>query len=293
MNNQFMKLDEKNINVNYQPTPQEYEKAMAEYKLEINYARMLDKKVAIITGASYGIGYEIARVYAQHGARLIIVSRTLSKLDAAAEKIRKEFPDADIRTFAADVANKEKTYELFDMVKKEYGRLDILVNNAATGGQWRAETFTDEVLDFNLELNLKGPMRYCREALKIMLPQHYGRVINVGSVNSVRPLCGSVYAAAKGGLENFTLQAAIRCVGTGVTFNSLCPGFTLTPLAMGTVNGTQTPPEFDQVDIVKTRSQRNVPTFAINQAHLALFLGSDMAEAIQGQTIVCDNGQYL
>lgn len=289
----LMKLDENYINQNYQPTAEELQEELKNHTASINYARMLDGKVAIITGASYGMGYDMARLYAQHGARLIVTARNLKKLENAAEQIRKEIPDADIYAFAADTTDVEKTAELFEFVKKNYGRLDILVNNAAVGGQWRSDTFPDDILDWCTEINLKGPLRYCREALKIMLPQHYGRIVNVSSVNAVRPLCGAVYSSTKGALNTFTISTAIRCVGTGVTCNALCPGFTLTPMGFQTTNNELAPAGQDMVPILRAKSVRNVPVFPMDQANLALFLGSDMSAGLTGQIIVCDNGQYL
>lgn len=290
----LVNLDENLMNVSYQPSVEELQNELAQQAFSLDYSRMLAGKVCLVTGASYGIGYEISRLFAQHGARLIVVSRNSEKLESAAAKIREEVPDADIRVYAADTVDAQKTYALFELIEAEYGRLDVLVNNAATGGHWRVDTFPDDVLDRTVELNLKAPMRYAREALKLMLPRHYGRIINVSSANGVRPLCGAVYTSTKGGLNNFTVNTAIRCVGTGVTSNAICPGFTLTPLAFGTVtDGQGAPPDQANTSILMSKTVRNTPVFPIDQANLALFLASDMARGITGQIIVCDNGQYL
>ena len=291
-----LNLDEHNINISRQPSPAEYAEAAESEKIQLNYARLLDGKVCLITGASYGIGQAVANLYAKHGARLIITARNQTKLEVAADQIRTEIPNADVFAVASDVCDREATLKLFATIKEKYGRLDILINNAGYGDQWRAEEVPDEVMDYIVDFNLKGPIRFCREALKIMLPQHYGRIINVSSVNGVRPMCGSVYGATKGGLNLLTKSIAIRCVGTGVTCNSLCPGFTVTPLALAQERGGDealAPAGKDMIPILHTRTVRNTPTFPIDQANLALFLGSDMSRAVTGQFIVCDNGSYL
>jgi len=291
-----LNLDENYVNINRQPSPDEYAKAAESENIQLNYGKLLEGKVAIITGASYGMGYAMAELYARHGARIIMIARTKAKLVVAADQIRAAVTGADLLPVASDVCNREATQKLFSDVKEKYGRLDILVNNAGMGDQWRPEEVPDDVMDYIVDLNLKGPIRYCREALKIMLPQNYGRIINVSSVNGIRSMCGSTYGSTKGGLNQLSKAIAIRCVGTGVTCNSLCPGFTVTPMSLDQEKGGDdglAPAGKDMVPILHTRTVRNVPTFPIDQANLALFLGSDMSRAITGQWIVCDNGQYL
>ncbi len=302
VNERLMRLNEENVNQSWQPTPDDYRAiAPAEEQLnfKINYAKLLDGKVCLVTGASDGMGYKIAEVYAQHGARLIITARRKEKLEAAADEIRKNVPGADIVTYPSDVMDVEATKALFAFIMEKYGRLDTIVNNAGGGDPARAETARDDEIDFYVDYNLKAPMRYCREALKIMLPQNYGNIVNVGSINGTRPLCGSIYSSAKGGLNTLTKSIAIRCVGTNVHVNALCPGFTVTPQALNQ-EGNKTPSgdgnaprSVDYLKILHARSVRNVPTFCVDQANLALFLGSDLSRCITGQVINCDNGQYL
>lgn len=294
----FKKLDENNINISWQPTADDYEKAVAaDDNIDINFSRILQDKVCVITGASDGMGYAMAKLYAQHGAKLIMTARRKEKLEAAAQSIRDAYDYATVDTFPADAGSSDGAKAVMSYVMEKYGRLDTLVNNAGRGDQYRADTMPDDMIDAMVDLNLKGPMYYCREALKIMIPQNYGNIVNVSSVNGVRPLCGAPYSAAKGGLNILTKSIALRCVGTGVHCNSLCPGFTVTPLSLCQENVGKgeglAPAGEDMIPILHKRSVRNVPTFPIDQAMLALFLGSDMSRAITGQVIVCDNGQYL
>ena len=302
VNEKLKRLNDDNINLSWQPTPDDYRAIAPEEEqlnFKINYAKLLDGKVCLVTGASDGMGYKMAEVYAQHGARLIMTARRKEKLEASAEEIRKNVPGADVTTYAADVMDVEATHQLFAWIMEKYGRLDTIVNNAGGGDPARAETARDDEIDFYVDYNLKAPMRYCREALKIMLKQNYGHIVNVSSINGTRPLCGSIYSSAKGGLNNLTKSIAIRCVGTNVNCNALCPGFTVTPQALNQ-ESNKTPSsdgkEARSVDYLTTlhaRSVRNVPTFCVDQANLALFLGSDLARCITGQVVNCDNGQYL
>lgn len=302
INKKFQRLNENYINQSWQPTAADYSAIQDEedsLNFRINYAKLLENKVCLVTGASYGMGYKMAEVYAQHGAILIITARNKEKLEAAAEQIRSKVPDANVTTYAADVMDPEATKALFAWIMEKFGRLDTLVNNAGAGDPYLPDTFDEEALNHFIDLNLKAPLRYCEEALHIMLKQDYGNIVNVSSINGTRPLCGAVYSAAKGGLNTWTKSVAIRCVGTNVHCNVLGPGFTITPLSLKQETGKtdlaggQKTHASDFLPILHTKSTRNVPTFQVDQAHLALFLGSDLSRCITGQIINCDNGQYL
>ena len=302
INEKLKSLNENYINQSWQPTVADYKEIAPEEDLinySFNYSRMVDGKVTNITGASDGMGFKMAELYAQHGAKVIMIARRAEKLEAAAQRIRDKFDYAEVYPYPSDIMDKEKTKEVFAWVKEKFGRLDVLVNNAGAGDPCIPETSDDELIDWYVDLILKAPMRYCREALKIMLPQNYGHIVNIGSINGTRPLCGSVYSGAKGGLNTWTKSIAIRCVGTNINCNAVCPGFTVTPLSLNQEsNATETGAakmarSVDYLPILHKKSTRNVPTFPIDQAHAALFFGSDLARCITGQVINVDNGQYL
>ena len=288
-------LDEHYINQNYHPSADAYVELLNNPEPDLNYGKLMDGKVCLVTGASYGMGYDMAELYAKHGGRLVITARGREKLEAAAQKIRERVPGAEVIAIPADACSKEDTEKLFSTILEKYGRLDTMLLNAGIGEGYRAETFPDDLLDVVVETNFKGPARYCRAALKIMLPQNYGNIVVVSSVNGVRPLCGTVYSSTKGALNTMVKNIAIRCVGTGVHINALCPGFTVTPASLAQESGDSfhAPAGEDNIGILHSHSVRNVPTVPADQANLALFLGSDMSRAVTGQVIVCDNGQYL
>ena len=259
----------------------------------------LEGKTAIITGGSFGIGYAIAEFYVKEGANVVITARGKAKLDKAVEEISKEAIISRIIGVQADVSSTESCKEVFAKTIEEFGRVDILVNNAGVGEQWRIDTIPDDVIDSTIAINFRGPIIYTREALKYMLPQKSGSIINVSSVNGVRPMCGSASSSTKGGVNMLTKNTAIRCVGTGVRCNSLCPGYTITPMSQTQEVGEGLAPAGkDMLPILHTRTVReseemHVACMPEDDANLAVFLASDRSKAITGQIITVDNGSYL
>lgn len=142
-------------------------------------SRMLAGKVAIITGASYGMGQTIAEVFAEEGASVVITARGQEKLDAVVARIQAKGGKAI--GVVADVCSTEDTKRVFEETLKAFGRLDILINNAGIGEQKVIDETDDDWMQYVMNTNLGGPMRYIyiREALKIFLPQNDGVIINI------------------------------------------------------------------------------------------------------------------
>jgi NAD(P)-dependent dehydrogenase (short-subunit alcohol dehydrogenase family) len=170
--------------------------------------KQLQDRVAIVTGASKGIGKAIARAFASEGAKVVIASRSRSELEAVASEIAGDggvaFPVATDVTVEPDVVN------LFRTAAHQHGRLDILVNNA--GMSLGVPTDQIPLSDWQkvIDTNLTGAFLCCREALKIMKPQNCGRIINIGSISSITPRPnGAAYAATKLALEGLTRSIAL------------------------------------------------------------------------------------
>jgi NAD(P)-dependent dehydrogenase (short-subunit alcohol dehydrogenase family) len=170
--------------------------------------KQLQDRVAIVTGASKGIGKAIARAFATEGAKVVIASRSRGELEAVASEIAGAggvaFPVATDVTVEADVVN------LFRTAAHRHGRLDILVNNA--GMSLGVPTDQIPLSDWQkvIDTNLTGAFLCCREALKIMKPQNCGRIINIGSISSITPRPdGAAYAATKLALEGLTRSIAL------------------------------------------------------------------------------------
>ena len=170
--------------------------------------QMLKDKVAIITGASYGMGQTMAELFAEEGAAVVITARGKEKLDAVVQGIRQKGGKAV--GVVADVCSTEDTRRVFETAVKEFGDVDILINNPGIGEQKMIDETDDEWMRFVMDTNLGGPMRYIREALKIFLPKNDGVIINISSVNGERPFCGATYTSTKGALNTLTKNVAMR-----------------------------------------------------------------------------------
>ena len=169
--------------------------------------QMLKGKVALITGASYGMGQTMAELFAEEGAAVALTARGRKKLDSVVEGIREKGGRAIGVT--ADVCSKEDTRRVFEEMVKAFGTLDILINNAGIGEQKMIDETEDDWMLYVMNTNLGGPMRYIKEALKIFLPKNDGVIINISSVNGARPFCGATYTSTKGALYS-TIMRAVR-----------------------------------------------------------------------------------
>jgi NAD(P)-dependent dehydrogenase (short-subunit alcohol dehydrogenase family) len=185
---------------------------------------LLRDKVAIVTGASSGIGRGIADIFANEGAKLVLAARNQTKLERARDELRSK-ERGPIIAVPTDVGDEKEVIALFERTKSEFGRLDILVNNAGTGVTAPIEETTLEMWRKTLDTNLTGPFLCTREALKIMKPQGGGRIINIGSISAQVPRPNSVaYACSKRGLAALTRSTALEGRSYGVVASCLHPG---------------------------------------------------------------------
>jgi NAD(P)-dependent dehydrogenase (short-subunit alcohol dehydrogenase family) len=252
---------------------------------------MLAGKTAIITGASYGIGYAVAHLFSDEGANVVLTARGQEKLDKVVEEIKAKGGNAI--GVVADAGSLEDCIKVFEATKKEFNDLDILVNNAGLGEMWAIDETEDDWMNYILNINVGGPIRYTREALKLFLPKNEGVIINVSSVNGKRPICGATYTASKGAVDTLTKNIAIRLCETNIRCNAIAPGVTETPAAAAWASGTQ--PGGDKM-LQYTDKYTNTslpPTKPMDQANACLFLASDMGKCVKGQVIQVCNGTFL
>jgi NAD(P)-dependent dehydrogenase (short-subunit alcohol dehydrogenase family) len=184
--------------------------------------RKLSGKVAMVTGASRGIGRGIAEALLREGAKVLLNGRNIESLQKTAAELR---AIGDVQTFAGDVAEENTVEGLFAEVLARFGRLDLLVNNAGAFDGGPLDSFSIEAWDRVLATNLRAPFLCMRAALAIMKKQLGGRIINIGSIASqrVRPE-SAAYAASKHGLWGLTQVAALEAREYGVTVCQLNPG---------------------------------------------------------------------
>ena len=147
--------------------------------------QMLAGKVAIISGASYGMGYTMAELFAKEGAKVVMTARGKEKLDAAVTELKKQ--GLDVTGVVADNKELSDVKKVIQTALDVYGDLDIVINNAAIGEQKMIDETDDEWLEHVYQTNVFGPFRFTREALKVFLPKNEGCIINISSVNGERP----------------------------------------------------------------------------------------------------------
>ena len=246
---------------------------------------MLNGKVAVITGASRGIGKAIAVSMAKEGATVVI---NYNGSKERAEEVKKEIEanGGKAGVYQCDVSDFAACEAFMKDVIKEYGRVDILVNNAGITRDGLLMAMTEEDFDQVLDTNLKGAFNCIRFCSRQMLKQKGGRIINMSSVSGVAGNAGQVnYAASKAGIIGMTKATAKELASRHITVNAIAPGFIETEMtdALG--------------DKVKEAAVGQIPlgTFGKPEdvANLAVFLASDKAAYITGQVIHVDGGMVM
>jgi NAD(P)-dependent dehydrogenase (short-subunit alcohol dehydrogenase family) len=190
----------------------------------------MSERVAIITGASSGIGAAIARGFAAAGIKTVLAARSVDKLEAIAAEIVAKGGTA--LACPTDVTQEPQVVRLFETAMAAYGRVDILVNNAGIADHIPTVDLTLAQWQRSIDVMLTGPFLCGREAMRVMMTQKRGRIINIGSVSSRRPRPDTIgYAAAKFGLHGLTQSMALDGRAHGITVSIIDPGVTESHLA--------------------------------------------------------------
>ena len=244
----------------------------------------LKNKVAVVTGASQGIGRETALALTEAGAKVVVAARSEEKLTALASAIAAAGGEA----FAVkmDVADAEQVKAGFKQVIEKFGRLDILVNNAAVTRDGLAMRMKKDDWDAVLQTNLTGAHLCIQQALPTMMKARAGRIINISSIVAQMGNAGQAnYVAAKAGLIGLTKAIAIEIASRGITVNAVAPGFIATPM-------TDVLP-----DKVKEELKVRIPLGRMGSARdvasAIVFLASDEAGYITGQVLSVNGGMHL
>jgi len=211
----------------------------------------LEGKVAIITGASKGIGKGIARAFAKEGARLVIASRNRENLNSTAAELQAQ--GTNVMVAPTDVTDEEQVIDLFNKTMQKFGRLDILVNNAGIFDGGPLEELSLETWQKVMNVNLTGPFLCSREAMKIMKNQNAGRIINIGSISAQMPrFNSSPYTTAKHGLVGLTKSIALEGRAFGVAASCLHPGNVATELRQASKELMDEEPMMTTEDVAMT-----------------------------------------
>lgn len=235
----------------------------------------LTGKVALITGATGGIGGAIAKKMKEAGATVVVSGRNIAKLNS-------EFDDSYIK-IPADLASEGAAVELIMATTEQAGRIDILINNAGITKDTLLMRMTDEQFDDVINTNLRSCFKMCRASIMPMMKQRFGRIINMASIIGAIGGPGQAnYAASKGGMIAMTKSIAAEVGSRGITANCIAPGFIKTPMT-------------DVLsDELKKSYLAQIPAGRFGEpediANACVFLASDEASYINGQTLHVNGG---
>jgi len=247
----------------------------------------LTGKIALVTGASRGIGESIAKLLTEQGAHVIVSSRKIDDCQAVADAILESGGSAE--ALACHVGSMEDITNTFATIRERHGRLDIMVNNAATNPYFGHILDTDlAAYNKTVEVNIRGYFFMSVEAGKLMKEQGGGAIVNTASVNALQPGdMQGIYSISKAAVVNMTKAFAKECGPLGIRVNALLPGLTKTRFA-GAL--------FDQEDIyqhVVTSIPMGRHAEADEMAGTVLYLVSDASSYISGECVVVDGGVTL
>jgi glucose 1-dehydrogenase len=255
-------------------------------------------RVAVITGSSKGIGKAIAMEFAKSGYSVVLNARTEEELKQSADDISKSIKDSNrVISIPGDISQEHVCVSLIESAVKQFGRIDVMVNNAGISGESKKiHELTEKDWDEVIDVNLKGTFLCTREAVRNMINNKsngQGRtdnysIINISSVHEQTPHPQSAqYAASKGGMELLTKTTALELADKGIRVNGIAPGAIATDMNKELLENLQK----------KEKKEQQIPVHRIGKpeeiAKVALFLASDDASYVVGTTIYADGGLTL
>ena len=246
----------------------------------------LEGKVAVITGATDGIGKAIALKFAKEGAKVMMVGRDEAKGRAALEKVRE---CGEAVYFKADVSNSSQVKKMVEETIQRYGRIDVLVNNAAVCPPGTVVNTSEELWDHIIDVNLKGVFLCSKYAIPHMQQNGGGAIVNIGSINSLMAMENeAAYDASKGGVLMLTKAIALDFAKANIRANCICPGAVETAMLQASLDVSPDPTKAREWITQKHPVRRTGRPEEI--AEVALFLATDASSFITGATIPVDGG---
>ncbi|WP_282920448.1 SDR family NAD(P)-dependent oxidoreductase [Ignavigranum ruoffiae] len=246
---------------------------------------------AVITGASSGLGRDMAVAFAKVGVNVALLARRKEKLEALAEELKAL--DVQALPISCDVSNDDSVKQAIEEVRQQFPRIDILINNAGVAVRGTVDTITDEDWDRSFDVNVKGILHTGRYVVPVMKEQGYGRIVNISSVNAIisdknDPFLRHSYNASKASVWGLTRAMAASYAKEGIAVNAIGPGLFASEMTQDTLMASQ---DFMNYYNHVTPASRSGEKGELNGA--VLFLSSPAAAYIQGNMIFVDGGIRL
>lgn len=246
----------------------------------------LKNKIAVVTGASSGLGKQMSEAFARQGASLALLARRFDRLEAYAEELKKKYK-IDVLPVKCDVTDTKSIDTAAKAVEKKFGRVDILLNCAGSSKDKGVLEMTDEEWDFTIATDETSVFKMTRAFANIMKKNHYGRIINIASMYGLvgnTEIHTVAYHASKGAVVNFTRAVAAELATEGITCNAICPGYFYTELTQPVLD-TESFQAFAKTHVPMQRYGKPGELDAA-----AVFLASEEASYVTGAILPVDGG---
>jgi Dehydrogenases with different specificities (related to short-chain alcohol dehydrogenases) len=245
----------------------------------------LKNRVCVISGASSGLGAQMAKGFAEQGADVVVMARRMEKLEKVAQEVRTL--GVKCLPVRCDVTDTQSINAAAETVIKEFGKVDILINCAGSAKNAGVANMTDEEWNFTIDTDLTSVFKVTRAFSKYMIEKKYGRIINIASMYGMvgnTAMDTVAYHSSKGGVINFTRAVAAELAKYNITCNSICPGYFATELTIDTLK-TEAFTNYMKATVPMARYGEEGE---LNSA--AIFLGSDEASYVTGVILPVDGG---
>lgn len=255
----------------------------------MDYSKMLEGKRVFITSGQRGIGLAIALLFARQGARVALGGRRQQALDEAVAQLRVFSPQS--QGYLCNLSHKEETEKTCDDVLRDFGGIDILVNTVGINKQGASHEFDDDVLETLLETNYKSGLRCARKLLPGMIERGKGNIINISSIHSEQTMPNfMLYAGTKGAMNAAGRAMALDYAHSGIRVNNIALGLIMSDVMQDEIEATPKGEPREAFMRLLKGMQPLPPGQMEDAANTALFLASEMAAYITGQTIFVDGG---